>query len=194
MFYKICVLTGCIFILNACNTNNSAATKNNTSIDTAKINTLFSEKKFTAAMVCADEQLAGLPANNNPGAYIRYNQWLVNKMRLANADRRLLKKYYHNIFLQETSLNQDTATLRCVINACYNWAEISFQTEDRTDDSVIICLEKAIGLNHTMPVLASGDESYAYKILGILYNQLGDTKKALGYYELENHFFKLNTH
>lgn len=188
MFYRISILFFCFFLLYSCKKYTSPVNKNIIVSDSLLINKYITGKKPDSAALQADQQLSYIIKNNSPDIYIKYNQWLTAKMGSAGASWKVLNKYYSNIYSQDKKPILDSSSFKLIIQAYYKWAEISYRHEDRTDDSVIICLEKTIGLNTKTKALPLEDEAYAYKMLGILYTQLGDTKKALTYYGLESQF------
>ena len=187
MFYRIATVFLGISILISCKSNNNKSLKKDFGIDSAQVFHFLESGKTDKAFILAEEQLSRLKKADKLKEYVGYNEKLINKFISTNKPSiAFINRFYQNIFSLDKQVLPDTSILRSIINAYYYWSENSLKRPDSPDDSISMFLEKAIGLNHQFPVLANKNERYAYQRLGILYNQWGDLKKALGYYDLQN--------
>lgn len=191
MFFKNFTLVFFVFVFS-CNNNSIISKKQAYTIDTTLINNYITENNISKALSLADKGLNSLSESQEFTDYIYYNQWFVNKLKANNLSPEIAYKYYQNIFLTSKVKNEDTASLNSITNAYYWWSEFFYQKNNRLDDSVIICLEKAVSLNKKIPSINLREERYAYKMLGILYNKLGDLKKTLAYYSQQKKLIELN--
>lgn len=88
------------------------------------------------------------------------------------------------IFSMESMAAKDTLLHKAVANAYYQYGELTKDSVN-SNDSLIICLEKAISLHKKKPSLKLIDEKYAYQLLGMSYNKCGDPHKSLRYYNMQ---------
>lgn len=88
------------------------------------------------------------------------------------------------IFSMEPMAAKDTLLHKAVANAYYQYGEL-LNASVTTNDSLIICLEKAIGLHKKIASLKPIDEKFAYQLLGLSYNKCGDPHKSLRYYNMQ---------
>ncbi len=183
MFCRMLIFLAIIFF--SCRNNNNSIEHTINLFDTTSINTFLQKNQIEKALLIADINLKKLKQNNDINQYIYSNQWLINILNQQFNIGILKSKYYKNIFSTYSNAIKDSFALSSITNAFYWWSEFYYQNGGRFDDSIIVCLEKSIALNKQNHSLKKREERYAYKILGILYNEIGDLKKATSYYDFQ---------
>lgn len=187
-FAILCLVLGIFIFSFSCN-DKPANTLELEAVDSVMVERFIKEKAADSLLnygnhlsiafekIAADKQVAQL------------NQWLFEKTAIINVDWKQRQALALNVIKFGTKLiDSDTTLEKQVANAYYQWAELSFRNEQRNDDSVLICFEKALSMDSKRESLPKWDRVYAYKTLGIKYNQLGDLRKSLMYYNQENQY------
>jgi CHAT domain-containing protein len=186
MLYRYLIIVISLFLCFSCKQETKSSLNKQIDADTTIIAGYFNSGKIDSAQSLANKKLDQLYKLHKYKDYVSLNQWLAGKLLTQPAMARAAASYYKNIFSLDGLSFLDTFSKEAITNAYYQWAaEIGYRKFLRQDDSILICLEKAISLHKKFTSLTIGDEKYSYQILGILYNQLGDVKKSLQYYDLQ---------
>jgi CHAT domain-containing protein len=185
MFYRISLIFFVFLFFYSCRTNVTNDLQENSVIDTASLYKYFTNKQTDSAMFLADDILDNLKKQGNPNNFIKFCQTFIDSLKKNGGSWKSQQKYYAQIFKFDNSKNLDSNSYKSLVNAYFKWGLLSFRNESRIDDSLIICFEKSIGLSKKKLAKPYEYESYAFFVLGIEYNKIGDLKKSLNYHQLE---------
>jgi CHAT domain-containing protein len=186
IFYKSAVAFFCILLFISCKWKKNKDSGKLVTADTSVLAKYMALGKTDLVQIEARQQLQQLYQRQKYKEYIVLNQWVAEKLASKPTSLKEAPQYYKNIFSLQGIAVIDTFTHIAITKAFYQWAaEIGYRNLGRNDDSILTCLEKAISLHKKISSLPLLDEKYTYQILGVLYNQLGDVKKSLQYYDLQ---------
>ena len=174
-----------LLLLYTCQAPPKQDAPNLTSIN-ALISRYLQEKQIDSFLAAADQKLSLLGDNpDSLHAWVNLNRYITESLHANNRGWPATRPYLENMIRQAEKYPADTSLRRSLTFACAQWAFGYDSKNDEPRDSMIRYYEKAIELNHSTGELSAPDERYIYKMLGVLYNMLGDTKKSLSYYTLQ---------
>ncbi len=156
------------------------------SFDTTLLKQFVEKDQVDSFVIMGNKMAEQAGQKQDSKAAFEANAWLLEQYKIKWRNWQHLQNFCSGIMKNGLQLSPvDSPTQKKLAQAFYTWAELSFRNEDRNDDSTLVCLEKALLMDAKQEALPKGDRIYAYKMLGILYNQIGDVKTALNYYTQE---------